>query len=356
MTRVLARNLNVPYDVDAALWRILDNLRMNVAGGVIIKDSFLVLIYPAGMEGWNFLDTGGGGAQSSSGTKLKCQIFRLDPAYFNLIKEDNVKILRSRTERQPSPSLSYNHHLPNVFKHLFGIEMKNLLPKATRDKSVDNFFLIFPSAISEERKLYVDLLTKSGAKVILHEDPPDTAWQYFRSHYDHGVVLVSRQSVRSKKSSSPFPPLLIPTSNDYIPLFFFPNPKSRLYISNLIPTSTNPDPSLLHIHPPNPQTRPTNAQELHHLRIRHQHRSHHDHAHRIHMHPTISSRRRGVDNRRTDHGSTDRRIHLRQLVRQNAEMSSAQHLETCGSSRSQRLGIIHCECERQRRNQSQGRQ
>ncbi|KAI9792287.1 MAG: hypothetical protein M1816_002512 [Peltula sp. TS41687] len=195
LTRVLAKDLNAPDNVDKPLSDFLDFLRMNVAGGVVIKQSFLVLIYPPKMEAWNFIDTL---TQSSSGSSAKVQLFRLHPEAVAILEQQqqSIKDPEKRDEGEEPPSLPYDHHIQNVFKDLIGIDMKKLLSKSSESVSTANFYLLFPSAVSDERELYVDFLTKSGVKNILSdaqtglEWKPGPVWEGFRSRYEQGVILI----------------------------------------------------------------------------------------------------------------------------------------------------------------------
>ena len=184
---------------------------MHVSGGVLLSNSFLILIFLAGMEAWNFIHTG---TQPSSGTRMRFLLFKLvsSPSPGPTRRQNSKESLKS--VQRAVPSLPYPRHLQNVMRTLFGVEMKTLLPKPSKEnKAVENFFLIFPRRASDELKLYVDFLVKSGAKSAFSSHQ-DGAWDYFRHHYEFGVILVSSSLVSESQiplfQSTQFevPPLL----------------------------------------------------------------------------------------------------------------------------------------------------
>lgn len=200
ITRVPTEKIILKAEVDRSLWGLLDHLRMHISGAVFLSKSFLMLMHPTGMEAWSFLETS---PQSGSGAKLNCHFFRLHSSLPGTIGDGALEQPPRRSGQHSLPFLPYPVHLLNVLNHLYGIEMKSLLPKSSKgSRQTDTFFLIFPSAVSEERNLYIDFLTKSGAKMILSDHEQGTSWDFYRQHYEHGVVLVS--SLLPLRIQSPF--------------------------------------------------------------------------------------------------------------------------------------------------------
>ncbi len=165
------------------IWNLVETLRMHVAGGIAMVEDLVIVVYPGGMEAWNFLETDQQRTTTAStgpDTKLRLQVIRASKP-------------QRKDESRPGPVVSsarHAHNLQSLFKYLYHVDYKLLLTKPTpHDPRVTNFMVIAPSSVTEEVALYLDFLKASGAKNI-HTSAQKGAWDYFRDQYSSGTILV----------------------------------------------------------------------------------------------------------------------------------------------------------------------
>ena len=177
-SRVFSGNVSISSDVEQSLWPQLDTLRLHVSGGVAFCDGVVMVLYPADMEAWKFLETGP--KQPDQDAQLRFQIFAVKDASLA------ISPLADKGGKKDSIGLPYRHHMQNVFKVFYNVSYSRLLA----DRNVAHFFLIIAPSKVAELRLYVEFLMLSGAKNIYHS-MQEGAWDYFGDQHDRGTLLVS---------------------------------------------------------------------------------------------------------------------------------------------------------------------
>ena len=177
-SRVFSGRVSISSDADQSLWRQLDTLRLHVSGGVAFCDGVVMVLYPADMEAWNFLETSS--KPPDQDAQLRFQIFAAKDASLA------ISTLADGGGKKDSISPPYRHHVQNIFKLFYNVTYSRLLA----DRNVPHFFLVIAPSKVAELRLYVEFLRLSGAKNIYHS-LQEGAWDYFGDQHDRGTVLVS---------------------------------------------------------------------------------------------------------------------------------------------------------------------
>lgn len=176
-SRVFSGRVSISSDADQSLWRQLDTLRLHVSGGVAFCDGVVMVLYPADMEAWNFLETSS--KPPDQDAQLRFQIFAAKDASLA------ISTLADGGGKKDSISPPYRHHVQNIFKLFYNVTYSRLLA----DRNVPHFFLVIAPSKVAELRLYVEFLRLSGAKNIYHS-LQEGAWDYFGDQHDRGTVLI----------------------------------------------------------------------------------------------------------------------------------------------------------------------
>lgn len=130
-------------------------------------------------------------------------------------------------------SLPDEPKITTVFRHLFKIDYKTLISQNARKTKIANtFFLMFSRSCIEEHELIIKFLEANGATIYSSYTPG--SWNYFTSHVDAGVIIVSLTPCLSQQTPGH------PISN--------PHPESRHYAHLTKPSQATDHPAQ-QIHP-----------------------------------------------------------------------------------------------------------
>ena len=173
------------------IWDMAETLKAHASCAIFYSEKFSLLFYPndSGLESWDFLNN----LQSPvpEGTLLRFVMRKQLPPP----PSDPVELDIAGKETLLS-SLEGKSNIDLVFQEMLGIEYERLIRQQTPKKTAEsnNFFLFFVG-VEKELSLMCRFLIANGAKIYSWED--EGAWDYFCTHFETGVVLVSLQELYS---------------------------------------------------------------------------------------------------------------------------------------------------------------
>ena len=158
-------------------------LNAHASGGLYLQDQFALLIYPSGTADWAFLDP-----EMQASSKLRLKFILRSP-----LRQQSQVLPQGLLENQlPTTPMSFPNEskVTSVFRHLFNIDYKTLIPQnAKTSKDLNTFFLMFPPSSADEHELVVKFLEANGA--IIYSSHTPGSWHFFTSNIEAGVVIVS---------------------------------------------------------------------------------------------------------------------------------------------------------------------
>lgn len=160
-----------------------ETLKNHVSAGLCFQDEFIMLVYPAGMANWDFIDAG-------MPAPLQVSLRFLMRSPLSPPHHDRSELLLEDTQFPPISLSSDEPKIVTVFRHLFNIDYKKLVSQNSKKNQDPNIiFLMFPPSCNDEHDLVVKFLEANGA--IIYSSRTTGSWDYFTSCVDAGVILVS---------------------------------------------------------------------------------------------------------------------------------------------------------------------
>jgi len=158
-------------------------LNAHASAGLYLRDQFALLVYPANKADWAFLDP-----EITASPKLGLRFIMRSPL-LRPFQDLPQGLLQDQLLVNPG-SLPDEPKITTVFRHLFNINYKTLISQnAKKIKDPNTFFLMFPPGPNDEHELVVKFLIAN--KAIIYSSHTPGSWDYFTSHVDTGVILVS---------------------------------------------------------------------------------------------------------------------------------------------------------------------
>lgn len=161
--------------------RVVQYLCLRKAGLVCISDTYIILLYPAKIEEWKYLDVL---PDFSSNAELKYLVFSFKGPVPNFIESSTIN-------QTSSKDLTHRDMMMKSFHHL-DFERLTLEQKS---KKVINFCLIFPESanpIAESITLWLRSCSKDS-KIYNYQKPG--SWDHFKKHAKAGVVLIHLSAI-----------------------------------------------------------------------------------------------------------------------------------------------------------------
>ncbi|KAB8301186.1 hypothetical protein EYC80_003080 [Monilinia laxa] len=156
--------------------KVVQYLCLRKAGLVCISDTYIILLYPAKVEEWKYLDVL---PDSSANAKLKYLIFSSQSPIPNFIKSSTINQTSSKDLTHRDMMMKRFHHLD--FERLT-LEQKS--------KKVINFCLLFlesANPIAESVTLWLRSCSKDS-KIYNYQKPE--SWDHFKKYAKAGFVLI----------------------------------------------------------------------------------------------------------------------------------------------------------------------
>lgn len=158
-------------------------LNAHASGGLYLQDQFALLVYPTDTADWAFLDP-----EIESSPKLGLKFIMRSPL-LQPLQDLPYGLLQDQLLVNPM-SLPDEPKINTVFRHLANIDYQTLISQnAKKTKDPNTFFLMFPPSRNDEHELVVKFLEAN--KAIIYSSHTPGSWDYFTSHVDAGVILVS---------------------------------------------------------------------------------------------------------------------------------------------------------------------
>lgn len=172
------------WDSNASIHAMAVTLNAHASGGLYLQQQFALLVYPTGTADWAFLDP-----EVEASPKLGLKVIMRGPL------QDQLPVNLMPLPDEP--------RITTVFRHLANIDYKTLIPQnARKNKDPNTFFLMFPPSRKDEHELVVKFLEAN--KATIYSSYTLGSWDYFTSHVDAGVILVSIVPLpRSQHALSP---------------------------------------------------------------------------------------------------------------------------------------------------------
>jgi chromo domain-containing protein 1 len=171
------------WDSKPSIQAMAATLNAHASGGLYLQQQFTLLVYPTGTADWAFLDP-----EVKASPKLGLKVIMRGPVLQPF--EDLLDgPLQDQLPVNPAP-LPDEPRITTVFRHLANIDYKTLIHQnARKNKDPNTFFLMFPPSSKDEHELVVKFLEANKATIYSSYTPG--SWDYFTSHVDAGVILVS---------------------------------------------------------------------------------------------------------------------------------------------------------------------
>lgn len=162
-----------------------ETLKTQASAAIFYAEKFSLIFYPnnAGLESWDFLNDLS--PKVPEGTLLRFIMRKPLPSP----PPDSVSSDATGNEALFLSSEGKSN-INLVFQEILGIEYKRLIKQPTPEKTAksDHFFLFFVG-VEKEFSMMCKFLAANGAKIYSWDD--EGAWDYFCSHVETGVILVS---------------------------------------------------------------------------------------------------------------------------------------------------------------------
>lgn len=171
------------WDSKASIHAMAVTLNAHASGGLYLQQQFALLVYPTGTADWAFLDP-----EVEASPKLGLKVIMRGPL-LQPFEDLPDGPLQDQLPVNLMPLLD-EPRIITVFRHLANIDYKTLIPQnARKNKDPNTFFLMFPPSRKDEHELVVKLLEAN--KATIYSSYTLGSWDYFTSHVDAGVILVS---------------------------------------------------------------------------------------------------------------------------------------------------------------------
>ncbi|KAI9822877.1 MAG: hypothetical protein M1832_002902 [Thelocarpon impressellum] len=172
---ILAGNVDATHDTPAAFDSVVETLRQSLLGAILQDEHFVMIVYPAGLDAWDFVDAG----TKVPGTRMCFQI---------RAKSQEGDSLDPKPEKASTFPASEN--LLHACEAILDLTYDVILPSPEIDgKKMDNFFVMIPKAFAADRELIRNLLALNGAGSVAFYDTPG-AWNRFCDEKESGTILV----------------------------------------------------------------------------------------------------------------------------------------------------------------------
>ncbi|MCJ1397928.1 hypothetical protein MMC11_001124 [Xylographa trunciseda] len=176
----------VPWPSNQSVMNTMtDTLINHNAGGLFFSPSYSLVVYPSGVNSWRFFDDR---FVNSPQAALRFVMFIPIPGLLNHTVNNMAQIPELQTGGLESEA-------NRLFRHFFGIKYTNLLWQgSTNNARKDNFYLMYPIELADEKNLISRWLESNNAKVYSSFDVGD--WDRFTSSVEAGVVLIHESVFR----------------------------------------------------------------------------------------------------------------------------------------------------------------
>ncbi|MCJ1382699.1 hypothetical protein MMC17_005812 [Xylographa soralifera] len=176
----------VPWPSNQSVINIMtDTLINHNAGGLFFSPSYSLVVYPSGVNAWKFFDDR---FVDSPQAALRFVMFIPIPELLNQKTHKMAQITES-----PTPELESEANV--LFQQFFGITYTNLLWQGnTNNARKDNFYLMYPTELEDEKNIISRWLEANTAKIYSSFGVGE--WDRFTSSVEAGVVLIHENVTR----------------------------------------------------------------------------------------------------------------------------------------------------------------
>ena len=177
----------VPWPFNQSVVNIMtDTLINHNAGGLFFSPHYSLVVYPSGVNSWKFFDD----------RYLDSPQAALRFVIFVPIRELLNHTAHKMTQIMASPSSEVDLEANVLFLQFFGVKYTNLLWQGNTNNALkDNFYLMYPAELEEEKNVISRWLEANTAKVYSSFNIGE--WDKFASSMEAGVVLVYDPSLLS---------------------------------------------------------------------------------------------------------------------------------------------------------------
>ncbi|MCJ1387232.1 hypothetical protein MMC18_000072 [Xylographa bjoerkii] len=162
-----------------------DTLIKHNAGGLFFAPSYSLIVYPSGVNSWKFFDDR---FVDSPQAALRFVMFTPIPELLN----HTTNIMAQIPE---SPTVELESEANVLFRQFFDIKYTNLLWQGnTNNARRDNFYLMYPIELEDEKNVLSRWLEANNAKIYSSFDVGQ--WDRFSSSVEAGVILIHESVTR----------------------------------------------------------------------------------------------------------------------------------------------------------------
>ncbi|MCJ1284280.1 hypothetical protein MMC26_003611 [Xylographa opegraphella] len=176
----------VPWPSNQSIVNIMtDTLISHDAGGLFFSPSYSLVVYPSGLNSWKFFDDR---FVDSPQAGLRFSMFTPVPELLNHTTQQMAQVMGSS-------ALELESEANVLFQQFFGVKYTNILWQGNTNRiQKDNFYLMYPAELEEEKNVISLWLEANTAKIYSSFEVG--GWDKFTSSVEAGVVLIHESVTR----------------------------------------------------------------------------------------------------------------------------------------------------------------